>query len=419
MSTKDDTTNYSSSNPEEERDEIQEVKKMSQVDTNRVRRWRLVVFVVLLSVALSVTLTTYSVLKREEKNDFKTAVSVSLRLLAKVMKIRSYAHLVFDSLQFELFSRTVADAAILHQNDLREAVEGVARDLSIVAEATNQTFPFVTYPDFELRADAARRHGRIEFLSIVNLVTEETYDDYVNFSTENHEQQTAESRYHNPVVNDTFEPIFFTPFISGDGFEPDITRDSYFPIWTVSPPIIDYRLINWNVAFLPDFEEVSKAMLHLKNETVFTGVRPYAEFDKELHKEVSTGFQNRDDFPHSFAWQPVHEVPGDTNSRIVGAVNFAIAWDAEMHNLLPDGVQGIVCVIKNSFNQTYTFEIVGHNATFLGKGDHHEPKYDGMEKRVSLSPFTHSEFPTTEGHCMYEMVSSFEPKDTTVPQPGR
>ena len=61
----------------EERDEVKEIQKMSQGDTNKIRLWRLVVTCVLLLTALAVTLTTYRVLKDEEKNDFETAVGAT------------------------------------------------------------------------------------------------------------------------------------------------------------------------------------------------------------------------------------------------------------------------------------------------------------------------------------------------------
>ena len=88
-----DRTNYPTSHhggdssQDEERDEIQEIKKMSQQDTERVNVWRLVVFAVILAVAVTVTLTTFLVLKREEDNDFKIAVSRSFHCISLLLAI--------------------------------------------------------------------------------------------------------------------------------------------------------------------------------------------------------------------------------------------------------------------------------------------------------------------------------------------
>lgn len=65
---------------EEERDEVQEVKKMSAGDTNRVRMWRFVVTGCLVATAVAVTLTTYRSLKDEQQQNFEVAVSRSAGL---------------------------------------------------------------------------------------------------------------------------------------------------------------------------------------------------------------------------------------------------------------------------------------------------------------------------------------------------
>jgi hypothetical protein len=76
-----------------------------------------------------------------------------------------------------------------------------------------------------------------------------------------------------------------------------------------------------------------------------------------------------------------------------------------MIDLLPEGVTGIVTVIRNTCNQSFTYEINGPEATYLGEGDLHETKYDDMETTVSFSFHTHPKFTSTQGHCQYSMVS--------------
>ena len=58
-----------------ERDEVKEVKKASREDTRIVQKWRLGVTVTLLLTAFVVTLSSYKLLKAEERNNFETAVS--------------------------------------------------------------------------------------------------------------------------------------------------------------------------------------------------------------------------------------------------------------------------------------------------------------------------------------------------------
>ena len=75
MSKSTDEELTASRTTEDERDEIAEVHKFSRKDTNRIRLWRLVIAMVLLVTALTVTLTTYKILKSEQDESFDTAVS--------------------------------------------------------------------------------------------------------------------------------------------------------------------------------------------------------------------------------------------------------------------------------------------------------------------------------------------------------
>jgi uncharacterized membrane protein YcjF (UPF0283 family) len=71
-----DSTHFSSGHDgDDERDEVKEVKKMSQKDTSRVIFWRFAATTVLLLTAVAVTLTTYKFLIDGEEEDFETAVS--------------------------------------------------------------------------------------------------------------------------------------------------------------------------------------------------------------------------------------------------------------------------------------------------------------------------------------------------------
>jgi hypothetical protein len=46
---------------------------------------------------------------------------------------------------------------------------------------------------------------------------------------------------------------------------------------------------------------------------------------------------------------------------------------------LPPGSDGIVIVFENECNPTFTYRIDGPSVTYLGRGDHHDPKYDYLE----------------------------------------
>lgn len=160
---------------------------------------------------------------------------------------------------------------------------------------------------------------------------------------------------------------------------------------------------------IPDFTSRSEAMIKLKNETLITPVQSYnsnTAYKSDEHDALHSKLKNPNfAIPHSFVAYPVHKIPGDYNSEMVAVVDGVFAWDFTLRNLLPVGVDGIIVEIKNNCNQSYTYEIEGPEAYFVGVGGMHDPKYNSMGTMRKLSVKSHPNFTATPGHCYYYMVS--------------
>ena len=103
--------------------------------------------------------------------------------------------------------------------------------------------------------------------------------------------------------------------------------------------------------------------------------------------------------------QPVFDSFADPNRTIVGSVISTIPWDIYLSNLVQDSDEDIVCVMRNTCGDTYTYQITGPTTTFLGKGDLHDTKFDNMVIVAPFAPFL--TYPTSAGepdsHCEYTM----------------
>ena len=77
---KDDDVSVASGSThfESSRDEEEEVRKQSEKETKRVRFWKYLVFLAILATGCSVTATTYSLLVRQEDENFRNVVSAIL-----------------------------------------------------------------------------------------------------------------------------------------------------------------------------------------------------------------------------------------------------------------------------------------------------------------------------------------------------
>jgi hypothetical protein len=70
--------------------------------------------------------------------------------------------------------------------------------------------------------------------------------------------------------------------------------------------------------------------------------------------------------------------------KAVGVLFTAIYWRFMMNDILPESINGVVCVLENSFGQMRTYEIKGQDAFYLGEGDFHDASYDYMERSIDL-----------------------------------
>ncbi|CAB9519281.1 Guanylate cyclase (Partial), partial [Seminavis robusta] len=344
-------------NPPPARDEKKEVYKMSAKDTRRVQLWRVAMTLALLLTALGVTLTTYLVLIGEESKNFETA--------------------------FTKFSRTVGDAAIDQQKNFRDSIRGLAHLVSGQASTYNLSWP-----------------------------TDK--DKFTNYTTKNYQQiiQSAHLMQNGDFRRLNNDTSVYKPFISKNspqGYLPDDDRDEYWPsTGQFSPPPATYGIVNWNVHHIPPLAFAIDASVALKYETTFTMITPYRSVDLIMTKaehaaKHSDLLDSTPEHPHTFAVHPIHRDPLNADSEIVGIVVAALALDVALLNLLPEGVQGIHCIISKNMNQTFTYEIIGNDAIYLGEGDMHEEQYTDMGVFVDLALHTNPEYRTTPRNTLYRM----------------
>ena len=81
----------------------------------------------------------------------------------------------------------------------------------------------------------------------------------------------------------------------------------------------------------------------------------------------------------TFLLYPVFDSLDEQKRELAGILATNIYWKNLFSNLLPSGNEGIICVVENSLNQTFSYRIDGSESFFIGMGDHHDSYYDGME----------------------------------------
>lgn len=238
------------------------------------------------------------------------------------------------------------------------------------AATANQTWPFIVVPNYETFAQTHRQQSGAETLAIWNRVTPDTAEPYLEYVEDNYQTWIKNGHMIQAGNLNRLNPdtSFYHPYITqrtSEGFVEDSrSRTEYWPSWLFSPPPSSYGAVNFNLPSMPFFTKLFDELVRLKNETLVSSVQPYQVVPLAMTQEEHDAMHSRlkdssAQHPHSFFYHPIHEVPEDTESRVVAAMSGGVAWDRSLRNLLPTGVAGIHVVIQNSCQQAYTYDIIG------------------------------------------------------------
>jgi hypothetical protein len=78
---------------------------------------------------------------------------------------------------------------------------------------------------------------------------------------------------------------------------------------------------------------------------------------------------------------------GNSGGKVVGSFSITFFFREFIENILPHGSDGIILVFGNSHGQTFTYRLDGPYATYMGRGDLHDTKYNYMGVRTDWQLF--------------------------------
>ncbi|CAB9515748.1 Receptor-type guanylate cyclase gcy [Seminavis robusta] len=310
------------------------------------------------------------------------------------------------------------------------AIGTFSNAITSYAMATESEFPFVTLPDFAVRgsdvrllADAinliwcplvtddnrlaweeyafSNRYQRNQATEQDNLMRQEQ-DEYFqqlvgqDESDDNSTRNLEEEEEDNPnILKDgsgyhlrIYEPRGETPEPNGTG--------PYLPEWQRSPlsnQVQNHINFNWVTGLYKDFDIVNRLMANPKvliNKMRVVSPKHRASFTGSLRAGHYRNKVNAYlDGPITFLAYPVLDSFNTTTRKLGGVILTNLYWQVYFQNVLPTNAQGILCVLSNSFNQTFSYLINGHNTTALGPEDFHDPRYDHMAVTLDVTSDVH------------------------------
>jgi hypothetical protein len=309
------------------------------------------------------------------------------------------------------------------------AITAFGVTITATAVSNNSTWPFVTIDQFQQRSASSLSLSGCLFLELAPIVTDENRLAWEEYSVANTAWLTEGRAYQaekglgtmvggDPYVNrqivttiDASSTVVMAePAVSmkktkhrcktspGNSLSLVLFRNlkagPYFPIWQSSPIMPSpLDIVNFNMGTLPQYGQfVTNAAstgqivlggLHIAPAGGVSDPNPLTMglahiFSFHAGKQV-----NYTGEPLSTVFVPI--LDSFTEDRKTVAVLVAnLRWASYLENILTDSTQPIRVVLSNTFQETFTYEIRGSQATLVGKGNLANRKYDDMAISVDF-----------------------------------
>jgi hypothetical protein len=349
-----------------EGDQVKEVEDMARKETKNMRAWKVVVFLTILALATLVSAGTYMFLKTDEDSSFEES--------------------------YDAFASTIADALRIDVYNLFSTMRSCSNSISGAALGANTTFPFVTVPVFEILGESVRQQSGAEaviFTPKVELGEVTQWEEYAiaNAGWYEESKKLAIASSEGTQVASDFAPGGQSPFIYDASVDEDGNASiapsmgnsdpPFFPLWQHSPPPFSPALIKANfpgsqLRAAGDAREGVLDAAFFVDPTGLTALASKEEDHKVLHALVTSTSDSESayDRPHFFFYQPVFRETYDDTSDIVGYVSALVSSDRYFTNLLPPGIKGITCVVRNTCGQAFTYYLDGKRVSCAPFKDH-------------------------------------------------
>jgi len=155
-------------------------------------------------------------------------------------------------------------------------------------------------------------------------------------------------------------------------------------------------MLNWNFRRQSIMGGLLEAMMEHHNAAIGRAVVPVLASEKAILQTNLQASQYRADVADyvndlsTFLVYPIFDRFNDMNGtpqKLVGMLATNIYWKFFLSRLLPQRIRGIILVVENSYNQSFTYRIDGPEATLLGMGDFHDPQYHHLEVSHDINSY--------------------------------
>lgn len=304
--------------------------------------------------------------------------------------------------QFDNYAEEIVDQSLTNVINTCLLMASFSKTVTSLALFANGTWPMLSLPHFETRASDFLLISKAKQVGLAPLVSDENREDWEKYTVANQDwiqegldfqymvASTASFELWNEDVDDATSlaseikmesstvlgqarPIQETIWRNAFQTNQPIVEKSkgpHLPIWQMYPSPRSSLVVNFNLLSTPELEELTQVAIRDRH-AVLSGI-----VDNPVLLGTSTTLDVMVN-PRSVVLQPVFDSFED-DASVVAFLVVTLTWDVVLQDVVHEGAQPLVCVLRNACGQVYSYEVVGHEVNFLGEGDYHSKIYDSM-----------------------------------------
>jgi class 3 adenylate cyclase len=350
--------------------------------------------------------------------------TVLLSLLSATILLSVVVHNAVAKNEYDHFEAQFAEHASKIFNSVLINFEHGIGELDNLAVATTAytnnlggVWPYVTVPEFGMRATSTRKLADAGLIALVPLVDEplrQEWEQFVNressegtsdVSTNQHQdralQESNKTSHMESLLQEFFDGygstdatlVNFTNGVADKIFRTDgihkVVEEAegpFFPLWQHSPHVD--ALVNFNLKSHKGLGTELRSMLF--SEEIIIGqmvdISPrHDPFNVLLQDNGVEGTRNQEG-PVATVYFPVFDSFDESTRKLVGLLVAILRWSDYLQapNLSAEA-SGTMCVVANDCGQETTFQVVDGKMEYLGQGDLHDETFDHLEETMGIT----------------------------------
>ena len=274
------------------------------------------------------------------------------------------------------------------------AIDALRISISSYAISRNKTWPFLDIPDFYAQGYDARNQASIQscvLAPVVTLIDRKAWEEYsmknLDWITRGNEfektlaENMASARSsktsarrslqvkESSIVGNVSNKIYS---IASDGHPVVVgSREVYMPQWQSSP--VNEYFVNYDLLSSADFQRDILAMIKARQ----------AILGNVLHSDTKS--PSGDQKSSKLLFPIFGQLVVNESAKVVGMIGATMLWTEVFEHILPEYAPwGVVAVLENQCGSTFSYHVLGHNATYLGEGDFHNSRFDSYLRQFPI-----------------------------------